>query len=566
MSKSLAHLLMKLGTRRVVIGALTTGATGLTVKHQLEEARKGLGGTVLSEGDEVAFLNAAVQPIWSHLDAGFRKLIIEEFEPALQERVPVLGKYLRFEQLTLGSKSPRLGPVTVTRSSDGVDMNVGFNFHGDGAVKFVAGVTSIDVAGLSVKGSVQVSLRPLVDALNPIGGVTVWCLDRPEIELKILTGSDMVPNLYDFIREAVDDVVAQMIVVPNGVSAALDTLGPPTDWLKLRYPLPRGVLRLRCLAAADGGSSTQLRTNPRVELHVGASRWTGPLAGISRDFPVYSERQSVELRLLGRSSVLGRCRVPLPEILGRNEVELLDAEGEATGLSMEVRADWLAVDTDGWRALTENDTDCSSTSESDVLVSVHVDTVSGLPAQPGQRYSIRVTSGSYSETTAPGTAPRPAEAVLTEEAFIRLAGKLYSCLPLADVADILGISESHVREFAEHRSMARAEEATGRWETEWCHRARAAAEDLDASRSPHFDHVTHLSASHSGQLTLELLGHTQGSFRRSSQAVLATFSQNLIEVPGDLQGPFFFKLADGRQCAVQGSIQLRRLRALRPDM
>ena len=47
----------------------------------------------------------------------------------------------------------------------------------------------MQVCDISVRGSLRVALVPLVDSLNPVGGVSVTCLDKPDIDLTIKTGA-----------------------------------------------------------------------------------------------------------------------------------------------------------------------------------------------------------------------------------------------------------------------------------------------------------------------------------------------------------------------------------------
>eukprot|EP00438_Fugacium_kawagutii_P003780 Skav210868 [mRNA] locus=scaffold4964:78761:82865:- [translate_table: standard] len=70
-------------------------------------------------------------------------------------------------------------------------------------------------------GSLRLGLQPLLESLNPVGGVSVTCLDRPIIDLTIKTGTDLIPNLYNFVRDSVDEVIADLIVIPNMVAVPI---------------------------------------------------------------------------------------------------------------------------------------------------------------------------------------------------------------------------------------------------------------------------------------------------------------------------------------------------------
>lgn len=238
--KSMATILARAGSQKLALGAVATGATGLTIHHNTKERH--FGSDVLSSEQEVEWLNAAIKPIWDHLDAGVRKIIEDEIRPALQQRLGKrLGSYLQFTQLTLGSASPRFGPVRVSRSDHGLEINAGFSFEGNGMLEFSAGVASVQVCNITVQGSLRLGLQPLLESLNPVGGVSVTCLERPMIDLTIKTGTELIPNLYNFVRDTVDDVIADLIVVPNMVAVPIDD---SVDGCSLQHPLPLGFLRL----------------------------------------------------------------------------------------------------------------------------------------------------------------------------------------------------------------------------------------------------------------------------------------------------------------------------------
>ncbi|CAE8589624.1 unnamed protein product [Polarella glacialis] len=582
-SKSLATLLLKFGSQRLAIGAVTTGATGLTVQQAFrdEKRQRNLEGVVLSSGDEVAWLNAATKPIWDHLNSGFRRLVEEQLEPALQERVPFVGRYLHFKKLSLGEAAPSFGPVTVTRSDHGVELNIGIQFVGTGLLEFSAPVASVEVADISVKGSLQIILYPLVDSLNPIGGITFTCLDRPEIDLTVRTGSELMPNLYDFVRDTVDDVVAGLMVIPNGVAIALDTLGPQTDYMALRYPLPLGFLRV-CPQGVACRDEPSVGASPYVQVRVGGALWNSRPAKMSnhrsefagwsgcvKDFAVFSESQSVELRLfsgggLSSRTLLGSAKVPVRSIIGADmEVPLLGADSEENGLVLCLGVDWLAVldEPPPKTALSSGASKTFDQTETDVLVSVHIQEVCGI-ASGQKQHSVRLSVGDHMETTPVGKPPSVLEDRMSDEVLIKLAHKLVKKLPLADFGDALGISAGHSKEFAEfHAQHCQSPDkepsvAHAVWDKAWCQRARTSARELAASSNPQFNHVYHILARVSDKLILELL--SQGSPSRSVEQSLST----IAEQGGILEGPFRLKLKDNSECEMHASIRLRRLEAM----
>lgn len=614
-TRAMATLLLKFTAGRVAVGAAATGATAWSVRRQID-AKNNWDQEVLASGDELFWVNAALQPIWAHLDAGLRRLIQDELEPALQRKLGYFGKYLYFTQLTLGEVAPRLGPVTVTRSAGAVDLNIGFEYSGDLAVAFSASLASIELADLRIKGSLQVSLRPLVESLNPIGGITISCLDRPSIELSLRTGSDLVPNLYDLVRSTVDDVVAGLLVVPNGVAVPIPTLGPETDGPSLSCPVPKGILRVTLQEIA--GTAAAPVSSPYAVLRIGAADWRSPVAqprsggglwateadiqvwakGNTQDFVVFSPNQSVDLRIfqsdvsLDLDVLLGSVRLPVQEIAHGTEVEvpLVLPDGSDSGRRLHFKGDFLAIGADSTPVQVPATTvvsavqpkrgthsRCSSkgihaaattagAGDVEMFASVRVDAVEGLPADPTLKYSVRLsTGGGLVGESPPGRAPSLGVDQVSNEVMLQFARKLSPLLALADLADALGVSPDIAREFAEHHAAAGASAASAgghkkceEWDLEWCRRARQQAQSLAASSNPQFGRIFHLPVPPSAQVELELLRHGPGSAREEVVAMLV-YDLGSIKNDASCDGPFVLALSEGGTCTLQGSLRMRPL-------
>lgn len=571
---------------------------------------------VLASGDELTWLNSALQPVWARLNCGIRRLIADELEPALQQKIPLVGRFLTFTEMTLGSVAPQLGPVTVTRSSNAVDFNVGIHYSGDLAVAFSAGVASIELVDVRIDGTFQVSLRPLVDALNPCGGITISCLDRPSIELTLRTGSELVPNLYDLVRNIVDDVVASLLVVPNGIAVPIATMGPETDGPLLNDPLPKGILRVTLQEIS--GSSEAPVSSPYVNTRVGAASWLSPIArtlddggfwatesdikvwakgGSTQDFVIYSPNQSVDMRVfqsdvsLDLDVLLGTLKVPVHGIGHGAELEvpLVSPEGADSGRRLHFKGDWLGVLEDPTPTLVAPSTIVSGASapsrgsrslsrasqlktvgtagagDVEMLASVRVESVEGLPPDPEHRYSLRlaVDGGIVCESTK-GHAPSMHIDQVNNEVLVQLAKKLAPLLPLADLADVLGVPHQLAREFAEQHASPFPPQVSAKisaaWDLDWCRRAREQAQRLAASKHPQFGRIFHLPVPRAAKVELELLRHRQGSSSPAEAIGLLTCDfDGLRGRPAACHGPFELALADGSSCTLHGSVQLRLL-------
>lgn len=563
--KSMATILARAGSQKLALGAVATGATGLTIHHNTKERH--FGSDVLSSEQEVEWLNAAIKPIWDHLDAGVRKIIEDEIRPALQQRLGKrLGSYLQFTQLTLGSASPRFGPVRVSRSDHGLEINAGFSFEGNGMLEFSAGVASVQVCNITVQGSLRLGLQPLLESLNPVGGVSVTCLERPMIDLTIKTGTELIPNLYNFVRDTVDDVIADLIVVPNMVAVPIDD---SVDGCSLQHPLPLGFLRLSLEGITAAGP---LPSSVHVEVELGVQRWQSGLATVSsysrqaewlegnvKELAVYSQDQLLRFRVFSHGftdrvtgpSLLSSGQVFVRDLMpGHVEVPMTDAQDHGEGSehaensSVELFLSWMPV--------VEQP---ASAADEDLLATVHLHRVEGLN---GGQHRMRVTLAGDSFQSPVGLAP-PILHEIADDRLLLLAKKLCGKVALVDLADALNIPVEHAREFAlEHERRRKAgsqkSSASASWDQQWCTVARQAARTQAAGREPHFDQVCHLRAGKADALLIELLGEDGKVTAHMERSMRAIASQG-----GICEGPFHLPTSDDAHCTLHGRVQLRRI-------
>ena len=278
----------------------------------------------------------------------------------------------------------------------------------------------------------------------------------------------------------------------------------------IRHPVPEGILRVRVrgVAAEPGASLGKLYAGVRV----GAAKWRTAtqeassgegvrwLEGNAQDFVIYSERQHLRLQvftegsLIGTDELLGCAQVPVYEAVGEGvQVPLFDREGKVTGHSAQLTTEWLAVVDEPpvfveraaashqparTKSTLRTVTSTAGDAEAEMMVSVRVDEARGLPQDDRCTYCIRVSVGGVMEETPVGIAPRLPQDPLVDGSVILLARKLAPLLGVADLAEVLGISVAHAREFVQRDRLRGQAGRDEEWDREWCHRARAAAEKL----------------------------------------------------------------------------------------
>eukprot|EP00659_Diplonema_papillatum_P015165 gene15165-23162_t len=86
--------------------------------------RSAMPSSVLANEHPVQWLNESITPIWPFLDAGIRDFVVTKLQPAIQNAIPVVGKQIRFTEITLGHVPPQLGPVTTHLTDDGTNLEL----------------------------------------------------------------------------------------------------------------------------------------------------------------------------------------------------------------------------------------------------------------------------------------------------------------------------------------------------------------------------------------------------------------------------------------------------------
>ncbi|KAK2570434.1 Extended synaptotagmin-3 [Acropora cervicornis] len=150
----------------------------------------------------------------------------ETVEPEIQKNVPSFLSSIHFGEISLGQVPPRIGGIKTY--SHNVDRNeiildIDLIYAGDSDFELsVKGVT-VGIEDLQVRGSMRVILRPLIPAAPLVGGVSVFFLNRPDIDFDLTNLANIldIPGLSDILRGVIDDVVASIVVLPNKITGVL---------------------------------------------------------------------------------------------------------------------------------------------------------------------------------------------------------------------------------------------------------------------------------------------------------------------------------------------------------
>lgn len=226
--------------------------------------------------ERAEWLNKMLVQLWPYINDMVIKILKEQVEPEIQKNVPGFLSSIHFKEISLGEVPPRIGGIkTYTHNvdRDEIIMDIDLIYAGDSDFELSVKGISVGIEDLQLRGSLRVILRPLIPAAPLVGGVSVFFLNRPDIDFDLTNLANIldIPGLSDIIRGVIDDVVAGFVVLPNRITVPLTDIDP----YELKYPMPDGLLRIEVLEAKDLikkdiGIISKGSSDPYVILRVGA--------------------------------------------------------------------------------------------------------------------------------------------------------------------------------------------------------------------------------------------------------------------------------------------------------
>uniref|UniRef100_A0A8C3A7W4 Extended synaptotagmin-like protein 3 n=1 Tax=Cyclopterus lumpus TaxID=8103 RepID=A0A8C3A7W4_CYCLU len=216
------------------------------VNQELQSALQMATWVHFPDVEKVDWVNKVLQQAWPFFGMYMEKLLKENIQPAIRLSSPAL-KMFTFTKVHFGHIPLRItGMKAYTDEVDHREVVLDLNICYDGDVDIDAEVKppiTAGVKGLQLKGMIRVILEPLIGQAPLVGGVTFFFIRRPTLQIN-WTG---MTNLLDS-PETIMDIIASLMVLPNRMCV------PLIDQVKvdeMRFPLPRGVVRVHLLEARD---------------------------------------------------------------------------------------------------------------------------------------------------------------------------------------------------------------------------------------------------------------------------------------------------------------------------
>lgn len=203
--------------------------------------------------EKAGWINKILQQAWPFFGMYMEKLLIENIQPSVRSSSPHL-KTFTFTKVHMGQKAPTVTGVRVyTHELDTREVILDLNILYEADVDIDADVKpaiKVGVKGLQLQGMLRVILEPLIGQSPLVGGVTMFFIRKPTLQTN-WTGMTNVldsPAFSHMSESAIVDIIASLMVLPNRMCF------PLIDQVKvdqMRFPLPRGVVRVHVLEARN---------------------------------------------------------------------------------------------------------------------------------------------------------------------------------------------------------------------------------------------------------------------------------------------------------------------------
>uniref|UniRef100_A0AAQ5ZYT6 Extended synaptotagmin-like protein 2b n=1 Tax=Amphiprion ocellaris TaxID=80972 RepID=A0AAQ5ZYT6_AMPOC len=204
--------------------------------------------------ERVEWLNKTVKQMWPYICQFVEKLFHEMIEPAVKESNAHLSTFC-FSKIDIGDKPLRINGVKVyTENVDKrqiiMDLQISFVGNTEIDVDIKRYYCKAGIKSIQIHGVLRVVMEPLLGDMPLVGALSLFFLKKPLLDINWtgLTNILDIPGLNGFSDSLIQDIIYSYLVLPNRITIPL--VGD-VELAKLRFPMPKGVLRIHFLEAQD---------------------------------------------------------------------------------------------------------------------------------------------------------------------------------------------------------------------------------------------------------------------------------------------------------------------------
>uniref|UniRef100_A0A8C3G3U1 Extended synaptotagmin 2 n=1 Tax=Cyclopterus lumpus TaxID=8103 RepID=A0A8C3G3U1_CYCLU len=204
--------------------------------------------------ERVEWLNKTVKQMWPFICQFVDKLFRETIEPAVKGANPYLSSFC-FSKIDMGDKPLRVNGVKVyTENVDKrqiiMDLQISFVGNTEIDVDIKKYYCRAGIKSIQLHGTVRVVMEPLLGDMPLIGALSVFFLKKPLLDINWtgLTNMLDIPGINGLFDSIVQDIISSQMVLPNRITIPLVQ---ESQLAQLRFPMPKGVLRIHFIEAQD---------------------------------------------------------------------------------------------------------------------------------------------------------------------------------------------------------------------------------------------------------------------------------------------------------------------------
>ncbi|KAM4543669.1 extended synaptotagmin-2-A isoform 2-T2 [Fundulus diaphanus] len=316
--------------------------------------------------ERVEWLNKTVRQMWPYICQFVEKLFRETIEPAVKECHAHLSTFC-FSKIDMGNTPLRINGVKVyTENVDRrqiiMDLQISFVGNTEIDVDIKRYYCKAGIKSIQIHGVLRVVMEPLLGDVPLVGGLSLFFLKKPLLDINWtgLTNILDIPGLNGFSNNVIQDIIYSYLVLPNRITIPL--VGEE-DLAKLRFPMPKGVLRIHFLEAQDLEGKDQFlgglikgKSDPYGILHVSNQMFHSKTIKESLH-PKWNEvyealvyeptGQHLEIELFDedpdKDDFLGSLLIDLTKVYNEQKVdEWFELEEAPTG-KLHLKLEWLSL-------------------------------------------------------------------------------------------------------------------------------------------------------------------------------------------------------------------------------
>uniref|UniRef100_A0A8C6CX65 Extended synaptotagmin-2 n=1 Tax=Moschus moschiferus TaxID=68415 RepID=A0A8C6CX65_MOSMO len=351
-----------------------------------------------------------VKHMWPFICQFIEKLFRETIEPAVRGAHTHLSTF-SFTRVDMGQQPLRINGVKVyTENVDKrqiiLDLQVSFVGNCEIDLEIKRYFCRAGVQSIQIHGTMRVILEPLIGDMPLVGALSVFFLRKPLLEINWtgLTNLLDIPGLNGLSDTIILDIISNYLVLPNRITVPLVS---EVQIAQLRFPVPKGVLRIHFIEAQDlQGKDTYLKglvkgkSDPYGVIRVGnqifqskvikenlSPKWNEVYEALVYEHP----GQELEIELFDedpdKDDFLGSLMIDLIEVEKERLLDEWFTLDEVPRGKLHLKLEWLTLMPDASnleQVLTDirADRDQADDGLSSSLLILYLDSARNLPSNP----------------------------------------------------------------------------------------------------------------------------------------------------------------------------------------